>query len=199
MRRSHALPGLLVLLIALALTPVFAPAVHAAEPFTDPEGRFTFTYPDGYEQLTQQEIRQMVRAGASLVGISGAATASNAIVIVLRDPVTMANVSVGASPLGGSQTNVDEGAEQLTKAYASIPGFMLDPAGIETLTVAGEDARSYGYSVSLGGIEARGKQIIFIHDGTAYFVTFSALASDFDRFFDEMREVLDTFTFLPQP
>lgn len=193
MFRRHIWPGLLVLLVALALSPVLAPAVRAAEPFTDPEGRFSFTPPDGYEQLTQQEIRQAVRAGSSLLGIAGS---SDALVVALRDPAGMASVNVGAVPLNGALTDMDEGAQQLTRALGSARSITLDPAGIETLTISGDDARSYGYTIAVGGIEARGRQYLVIHNDTAYFITFTALADDFDRFFDETRIVLDTFAFL---
>lgn len=193
MLRRYVWPGLLVMLVALALAPVFAPAVHAAEPFTDPEGRFSFTPPGGYEPLTPQEIRQAVRAGSSALGVVGS---SDALVVALRDPVTMASVNVGAVPLGGTPTTVDEGVQQLTRALGNARSVTLDPAGIETLTIGGEDARSYGYTIAIGGLEARGRQYLVIHNDTAYFITFTALAGDFDRFADETRIILDTFAFL---
>lgn len=193
MLRRYAWPGLLVMLIALMLAPVFAPTVQAAETFTDSEGRFSFTSPAGYEPLTRQEIRQAVRTGSSALGVAGS---SDALVVALRDPVTMANVNVGVIALRGTVTNVDEGAQQLTRAFGSVDGITLDPAGIETLTIGDEDARSYGYTITIGGVEARGRQYLVIRDDSAYLITFTALAGDFDRFFDETRIVLDTFAFL---
>ncbi len=191
MPRRYTWLGLLVMLVALST--VSAPAVHAAEPFTDPEGRFSFTPPDNYEPLTAQEIRQAVRAGSAALGIAGS---SDALVVALSNPTTMANVNVAAISLRGAVTNVGEGAEQLTRVLGNVEGVTLDSAGIETLTIGGEDARTYGYTLSLGGVEARGQQFLVIRGDVAYFITFTALTDDFDAFFEETRIILETFAFL---
>lgn len=190
MRHTRIWLGTLMVLIAL----VFSPAVHAAETFTDPEGKFAFTAPDGYETLTSQDIRLAVRAGSNVLGFSAS---SDAIVVAFRDPLTMASVNVGAAPLGGAVTDVDEGARQLTQLLGSLNSITLDPVGIEATTIGGEPARTYGYTIAVSGLEARGRQFLVIRDDTAYFITFTALSDDYDRFFEQTRIVLDTFTFLP--
>lgn len=188
MRKIPWLAGTM-LLVALLI----GQTVRAADTFTDPDGHFSFTPPDGYAQYSTQQVSQAVRSGSNLLGVSGIA---NQVVVAYRAPLSIANVNVGASALPDPNAMVDDVVMAERDVLSSIDAVPITLEDTEETTLANEPARSFAYSLTVNGIDLRGRQVIAVHNGSAYFITFTALASSADRAFEQMQGVIDTFMFL---
>lgn len=181
-----------VVLFAVLLMP--QPA-HAADTFTDPQGRFSFTAPDGYTQLTQQQTQQLARQGASLVGLSRAddSTAASTLVVAYVNEETGASVFIGAFPSGGEAVSSVTTAEAI-RALQNLEGFSLDPPGIRDTYIDGQRALTYVISNSAYGFKAR--LYIVAHGENFYVITLGGPIDIFGRVTQEMIIVLGSFKFL---
>jgi len=148
--------------------------VSAATTYTDPQGRLSFTVPDGYQKTDN---------ASALVAYHSSTYASAA-------------VSLGASG-GVAGASLDEGATAILKYLKdTLENFQTGPNGIQSVTVAGKPARRYEFTTTVGSYHARGVQYLTINGDTLYFLTFTASEADFTGFLTESMDILTSFTFL---
>lgn len=190
MRRGYMWFCAIVLFAALLMPQ----SAHAAGIFTDPQGRFSFTAPDGYSQLTQQQTQQVARQGAGFVGLSRAdgSTAGSTLVVAYVNEETRASVIIGAFPSGGE--TVSSFTADVTRALQNLEGFSLGATGIRDTFIGGQRALTYIISSSEYDVIAR--QYIVAYQGNLYVVTLGGPASGFNRVTEETIIVLGSFKFL---
>jgi photosystem II reaction center protein PsbP len=146
----------------------------AATTYTDPQGRFSFTVPDGYQKTDVGDTR----------------------IAYISPTYARANVIVSAHT-GASGTSLDDTASAILKtAEDTLKDFQPGPNGIQTVTIAGKSARRYEYTATIGGAHVHGVQYLVINGDTGYFLTFTASEADFTGFVKESMGILDSFTFL---
>lgn len=167
--------------------------IRAADPYTDPDGHFSFAPPDNYQQYTTQQVSSAVRAGSNALGVSGV---QNQIIVAYRAPLSTANANVGAAMLPDPNETLDDAVMAERDILGSIDSVAITLEDSQETMLGSEPARSFEYALSLNGVDLRGKQFVALHNGAAYFITFTSLAASADRSFEEMQGIVDTFMFL---
>ncbi|MDQ2786462.1 MAG: DUF1795 domain-containing protein, partial [Chloroflexota bacterium] len=171
-------------LIFVALLGVCSVGAVAAQgtTYADPQGRFTFTVPAGWQQGSLPQGTTLP-AGTAIGAVFTAAAPLNG----------NFNVVTVAVPAG---TNLDQVVTQSRAGVAqSLPGYQEGPGGIQNLTVGGQPARRYDYSLSppqAGTLH--GTQIITQQANTIYVITFTAAENDFNTFFQQGATALNSLT-----
>ena len=155
-------------------------SAQAAAPYTDPQGRFSFTVPDGFAQ-------QMVGAQAGNVAVFTSQTMQGAgfYVSAQNDPAN-------------AKSNLDDLTALTLQALSTrYPNIEIWSNGIIPAQVGGVEGRQYVYRAQSTGTNAlfRGAIIVALKDSTAYTFAFSAGDGDFDRMADQATPVLATFAF----
>ena len=171
-------------LIFVALLALCSAATVSAQgtTFTDPQGRFTFTVPSGWQQGNPPPSANLP-PGTVVGAVFSAAAPLNG----------NFNVVTIAAPAGG---NLDQIAAQSQAGVAqSLPGYQEAPGGIQSLTVAGQPARRYDYFLTppQSG-RLHGAQIITQQANTLYVLTFTAAENDFTTFFQQAGTLLNSLT-----
>ncbi len=164
-----------VALIGVMVALCMVTSVSAATTtYTDPQGRFSFTVPDGY--------RKTDSAGA--------------LVAYYSPTYAGANVNVGAAN-GVAEANLDDTAAAILKTLKdTFKDFQAGPNGVQSATVAGKPARRYEYTATVGDVHGHGVQYLVVNGSTGYFITLTASDADFAGFVKESMIILDSFTFL---
>ena len=172
-----------ILVIVALLGVCSISAVEAAGTYTDPQGRFSFTIPDGWQQGSPPQGTNLP-PGTMLGGVFNAAAPLNA-------NFNIVTVSV---PSG---VDIGQIAIQSRAGVAqSIPGYQEGPGGIQSLTVAGQPARRYDYFFTVAqASRLRGAQVITMQANTVYVLTFTAAENDFNTFFQQAGTALNSFAF----
>jgi len=171
-------------LIFVALFGVCAVSTVAAQgaTYADPQGRFTFTVPTGWQQGSLPPGTNLP-AGTAVGAVFTAAAPLNG----------NFNVVTVAVPAGVS---LDQVVTQSRAGVAqSLPGYQEGPGGIQNLTVGGQPARRYDYLLSppqAGTLH--GAQVITMQANTIYVITFTAAENDFATFFQQGSAALNSFT-----
>ncbi|MDQ6832807.1 MAG: DUF1795 domain-containing protein [Chloroflexota bacterium] len=171
-------------LIFVALLGLCAAGTVAAQgaTYADPQGRFTFTAPTGWQPGNLPPSANLP-AGTAVGAVFTAAAPLNG----------NFNVVTVAVPTG---VNLDQVVTQSRAGVAqSLPGYQEGPGGIQNLTVGGQPARRYDYSLSppqAGTLH--GAQIITMQANTIYVITFTAAENDFATFFQQGATALNSFT-----
>lgn len=153
-RERFRIPALFVLFSLAALT---AFTVGAAETFTDPQSRFSFPIPDGWQQDT---------------------TAANpGLVVQYITSNTDGAFNVAATPLPDG-TTIDAVpplvVARLQSTFADFQQTNIGPA-----TVAGVQGTELDYTAtSSAGTLVATAQILVQHQGTLYFLTLAARPED---------------------
>ena len=153
----------------------------ATTTYTDPQGRFSITVPDGYQRSSI--------LGPNIPTFSSPAfTGANFNVIVTTVPTGTTLV-----PLIPTRAQF----EALFRAVLSDQAtFDFLPGGFGAATVGGHPAIQDDYIVTTNGLRLHGRQYAILDGTTEYAVTFTARETDFDAFVKESRVVLDSFTIL---
>ena len=150
--------------------------------YADPQGRFTFNVPTGWQQGSVPPNTNLP-AGTAIGAVFTAAAPLNG----------NFNVVTVAVPTG---VNLDQVVTQSRAGVAkSLPGYQEGPGGIQNLTVGGQPARRYDYMLSppqAGTLH--GAQIITMQANTVYVITFTAAENDFNTFFQQGATALNSFT-----
>jgi len=172
------------LLIAL-LAGVFAMSTaQAAMPYTDPQGRFSFTVPDGYTQ----EMSPQAPAGATVAIFSTQSPAGARFTLTTVDDPTNAQTSVDILT---AQT-----LQQLAQGF-NIPDVEVSTQGIFPIKVGSADAREYVFRGTVPGTttKVRGAMVVALRGTVAYSTLFTSLDADFNTMADQCTPVLATFAF----
>ncbi len=155
-------------------------STQAATPYTDPQGRFSFTLPDGFAQ-------QMVGPQAGNVAVFTAQTMQGAgFYISSQDDPTNA------------KSNLEDLTALTLQALATrYPDIQLWSNGVVPAQVGGLEGRQYVYRAKSPTTNAmfRGAIIVTLKGSTAYTFAFAAGDGDFDRMADQATPVLATFAF----
>jgi hypothetical protein len=176
--------GLWVLAIALVACLSFTAVGAAPTTFTDPQGRFSFTVPDGYQQQ-------------SVTPTTSTSAPSSLIAAFFSPKYNGANVNVGAVSGAPSGISLDQLADQVLKSVSdTFKDFQRGPKGIESTTLGGQPARRYEYFATVSGARFHGVQYLTIAKGSAIFLTFTASDNDFNAFINESKGIVDSFTIL---
>lgn len=182
-----------LMVVMLFMTIGVGQPVRAADAYTDPDGHFSFTPPNGYQPFTTQQVSGVIRAGSNALGVSGV---QNQVIVAYHAPLGTANVSVGAAMLPDPNATVDDVLTAERDVLGSLDAVDITFADPQDAMLGSEPARSFEYALSLNSVNIRGKQLIAVHNGTAYFITFTSVAASADRSFGEMQGIVDTFMFL---
>lgn len=172
-----------VLVIVALLGICSISAVEAAGTYTDPQGRFSFTIPDSWQQGSPPQGTTLP-PGTMLGGVFNASPPLNA----------NFNVVTVSVPSG---VDIGQIAMQSRAGLApSIPGYQEGPGGIQNLTVAGQPARRYDYffTIEQAG-RLHGAQVLTMQANTVYVLTFTAAENDFNTFFQQGGTALNSFAF----
>jgi hypothetical protein len=105
------------------------------------------------------------------------------------------NVSVSSYPLTtDAEIDAKKYFELCEEDYKKqLSGYEL--IGEEARTVHDRDAISFTYKTLYGSTEIRIMQTVFIYNGSAYSITYTALADRFDAHMDDVVRMLDEFRF----
>lgn len=171
-----------LIFVALLGLCAVSPVAAQGATFADPQGRFTFTVPTGWQQGSVPPNTNLP-AGTAISAVFAAAAPLNG----------NFNVVTVAVPTGVS---LDQVVTQSRAGVAqSLPGYQEGPGGIQNLTVGGQPARRYDYLLSppqAGTLH--GAQIITMLANTVYVITFTAAENDFAPFFQQGATALNSFT-----
>ncbi len=145
--------------------------------YTDPQKRYAFVVPDGWQlQQTQvptisvQFVADRLRGNVNLV-------AEDAPNIALEQYVTAT----------------------LTNIKKSFPDFVLDPKGVQPTHLGGNPAQQYEFSGVQQQTRIHVMQVVTINAHTAYILTFTVQVDDADAFAEQAKAILTTFAFREQP
>jgi len=172
MKRQMVRVWVLVVLAMCCLMPM----VHAASVYTDPQGRFSLTIPDGFTQTSSESLPQF---------------ASDFPVIAIF------NVAVRPTTAG---LTLDELTAQLTEQLPDVLGELFDdvrvaPNGSQTTTLGGQSARSLTLIATADDLQLRFTVIYTIAGGDLYVFTYGGLDEDFTAVQREVAPVIASFKF----
>jgi hypothetical protein len=175
-RLPRRIVGCGILLGALMLSSVVGAAatpVAGTTTFTDPNGRYAFQVPQEWQ--------------AAQTGAQGTLAAWQSL-----DPP--GNFQVSTAPLAAGTTLDDFGAQLVKSINAYYPDANVDASKAQSLTLGGLPARRLDYSGTTQGTRFQLAQFFLVQGTTGYSMNAVALPSNFGRFMDRVRVVLDSFT-----
>jgi len=173
-RRPAVCLAALVLCFAGTLLTVAADREGAT--FPDPTGRVAFAIPGGWR------LARPASAGD--------------VVAELRAPIARGTVVLAAESVP-PDTTLDRYASDVAVRLEHGPrGAVALPTKASSRTLGGEAARAAAYEATDGGASVFLYQVVALHGGTAYTLTFATASEDEDAYFAQARAILDTFTFL---
>jgi hypothetical protein len=158
----------LVLLTGIGIAPVVA-----ATTYTDPQGRFSFSVPDGYTPV-QAQLTAPVVAG-----------------FVSPDPGG-ANFTVQVREATGT---LDAATAELQKRYATGTDSQPGSGGIQPLTLGGVPAQRFDYFTNAQGSRFHIMLVVSITGGAQYILTFTAQEAGYDALISQTGIVLSSFAF----
>jgi len=172
MKRQMARAWVLVVLAMCCLIPM----VHAASVYTDPQGWFSLTVPDGFTRTSSELLPQF--------------TSESPVVAVF-------NVAVRPTTAG---LTLDELTTQLTEQLPDVLGELFDdvqvaPNGSQTTTLGGQSARSLSLIATTSDLQLRFTVIYTIAGGNLYAFTYGGLEEDFTAVQQEIAPVIASFKF----
>lgn len=174
-----------MLVVTVALLGAFTAGAVGAQgtTYTDPQGRYTFTVPGGWQPATAPQSANLP-PGTAVGGVFTAPAPLNG-----NFNVVTVTVPAGA--------NLDQiVAQSRANVAQSVPGYQEGPGGIQSLTLGGQPARRYDYLLTpQQGGKLHGAQVIGLQANTVFVLTFTAAENDFDTFFRQGAPALSSFTF----
>lgn len=151
------------------------PAGLVGNTYTDPQGRFKLTVPQGWK----------VQPPTS--GIDFEAAPSSA----LRGAFQIAAEEIGTGiSLDDYATSTMDSIKQTVTNYQDLQG------GIQQTTLAGLPARRFDFTAQDGTTNLRAAVIVVVKGTTAYGFLIAAPPGDFDAVFAQAKQFIDTFAFL---
>jgi len=184
--RSHPWAWRMALACLLVAAFVVTPRVGAAVPagdrtFTDPQGHFTLTVPDGWT------VADLPDPGSVVVAL-----------VAPPSPVPLANVppgvlDVSVSPVQPTATLDAIADTTAMTVMARLDGARLVPDGVQPTTLGGQPARAFAVQGVQQGAPVTVSATVVWKDGMAYTLAFTSGGGD--SLFAAQQTVLDSFTF----
>jgi hypothetical protein len=151
------------------------PAGVSGNTYTDPQGRFKLTIPQGWQ----------------VQATSGASVDFEATPNTLKGAFQIAAEDVGAS------TSIDDYASgTMDSIKQSVTNYQDAQNGIQQTTVGGLPARRFDFTAQDGTTNLRAAVIVVEKGTTAYGFLIAADPADFDAVFAQAKQFIDTFSFL---
>jgi hypothetical protein len=154
-----------------------AGTASAATVYTDPQGRFSFTVPDGYQQtpIPPQQQGPVVARFASMT-IDG--------LMIVQIQGMEPNATLDLKTAAGQNT------------ASKFPGSqLLTSVPLET-TVAGQAARQYEWLVPQNGTQYHVLSVNTVRDGQFYTINIQIAAQNYAANIDQAKTFVNTFAFL---
>ncbi|MGI8854505.1 MAG: hypothetical protein ACR2JW_02025 [Thermomicrobiales bacterium] len=142
--------------------------------YTDPQGRFTLTIPQGW---------RVQNASGTTIDFEATPNA-------LKGAFQIAAEDVGAMTIDDYATGTMDGIKQTITNYQDVQG------GIQQLTVGGQPARRFDFTGQDGTTNLRAAVIVVKQGTTAYGILIAADPADFDAVFAQAKQFIDSFAFL---
>ncbi|MCA1725293.1 MAG: hypothetical protein LC748_13795 [Thermomicrobia bacterium] len=163
--------------ISAGSVPAGTPAGLVGNRYTDPQGRFTLTVPQGWR------VQQNVTTGIDFEAAPPT---------TLRGAFQIATEDVGTTTtLDNYATSTMDGIKQTVTNYQDVLG------GIQQTTIAGMPARRFDFTGQDGTTDLRAAVLVVVKGTTAYGFLIAAAPADFDAVFAQAKQFIDTFAFLP--
>jgi hypothetical protein len=151
------------------------PAGVSGNTYTDPQGRFKLTIPQGWQ----------------VQNTSGASVDFEATPNALKGAFQIAAETVGTG------TTIDDYASgTMDSIKQSVTNYQDAQNGIQQTTVAGLPARRFDFTAQDGTTNLRAAVIVVEKGTTAYGFLIAADPADFDAVFAQAKQFIDTFAFL---
>ncbi|MGI8857791.1 MAG: DcrB-related protein [Thermomicrobiales bacterium] len=174
----------LLVLVAVFSLSVVTTAGAQGTTYTDPQGRYRFTVPSGWQADPPPQTASLP-PGTAVGGVFSAPAPLNG-----NFNVVTVTVPAGA--------NLDQIVTQSRDNVAkSLPGYQEGPGGIQNLTLGGQPARRYDYFLTPSGAsKLHGAQVIAQQGNAVFVLTYTAADTDFDTFFQQGAPILSSFTYI---
>lgn len=185
-RRLSASGLFTVFAVFLALVAVSSSAVAAATTYTDPQGRVSFTIPDGWQQQNSLPPGTTLPPGVDFVTLFFVPTLTNGF---------KANVNIVTNTVPAGTTLdqiVSNGRAALPKVF---PSYQAGPDGVQNVTVGSQPAEAYQFSAAASGTTFQGEQVVVLAGTRAYVITFAASATDLPTLLQQGTVLLSSFMF----
>ncbi len=146
--------------------------------YTDPQGRFTLTVPQGWR------VQQPSSTDIDFQAAPGTASA-------LRGAFQIAAEDVGTGiTLDDYATSTMDSIKQTVSNYRDIQN------GIQQTTIGGQPARRFDFTGQDGTTNLRAAIVVVKKGTTAYGFLIAAPPEDFDAVFSQAKQFIDSFAFL---
>ncbi|MHB8647701.1 MAG: hypothetical protein ACYDAR_18120 [Thermomicrobiales bacterium] len=152
------------------------PAGLVGNLYTDPQGRFTLTMPQGWS--IQQAASASIDFEAAPAALRGA-------------------FQIAAQDVGTGITLDDYATGTMNSIMQNLTSFQPVQGGIQQTTIAGMPARRFDFTGQDGTTNLRAAVFVVKNGTTAYGFLIAADPADFDAVFAQAQQFIDTFTFLP--
>lgn len=169
----------LIVAMLLAICTVSTVA-HAAAPWADPQGRFSFTLPDGYKQGPTLPVPE---GATGFQFVTTTPPGINFNIVSVDDPT---NPQAGLTSLAVATTG------ELQQLF---PDVTFGSEGILTIQVGGQEARQYTYyaTVPNQNIRIRGVVVVALRGNTAYTLVFTARDENAQILTDTFGAIISSF------
>lgn len=152
------------------------PAGLVGNKFTDPQGRYTFTVPQGWR----------VQAADPNAGIDFQAA-----------PVTLRGAfQIAAEEVGTGITIDDYATGTMASIQSSVTNYQSVSNGVQQVMVGGLPGRRFDFTGTDTGSTLRAAVFVVKKGTTAYGFLIAATPEDFDAVFAQAKQMIDTFAFL---
>jgi len=178
----------LFVVLAVALTVVCSGMLAAAAtPYTDPQGHFSFTVPDGWQQVAPPTNVTLPSGTQFVVAYSVPTLNTNNV------PANM-NIVTTTVPAG---TTLDQVVSAGVAALPqSVPGYQAGTGGVQRVTLGGQPAETYQFTITPSGQSPLSvTQVVSLIGTTAYVITFTASQADSTMLLQQGSTLLSTFQF----
>lgn len=152
------------------------PAGVSGNTYTDPQGRYTLTIPQGWRVQLTNGVDIDFQAAAPMP-IQGA-------------------FQIAAEDVGAGITLDDYAVGTMDSIKSSVTSYTPDPGGIQQTTISGMPARRFDFSGKDGSTPLRAAVFVVKKDTVAYGFLIIAAPADFDTVFAQAKQFIDTFAFL---
>lgn len=144
--------------------------------YTDPQGRYTLTIPQGWRvQVTNGVDVDFEATPAALKGA----------------------FQIAAEDVGAGITLDDYAIGTMDSIKGSISSFQSLQGGIQETTISGMPARRFDFSGQDGATMLRAAVFVVKKGTIAYGLLIAAAPEDFDAVFAQAKQFVDSFAFLP--
>lgn len=173
--------------VVAVLLSLFVGITVSAATYTDPQGRYSFTIPEGWQPGTVPPNTNIPPALAP-GGIFNAPA-----------PL-IGNVNTVTSPVPPGSA-LDQIVTQVRATLAqTLPGFQQGAPNPLNATLGGQPALKYDYFVAQpGSPRLHGQQTVTLQNNAFYIVTITAAENDYDTVTKQAQVVLDSFKFGAAP